>query len=213
MRVRIRPALLCLCTAVTHVATVAANVEKTIFLGPSPVAPPNDSPHLLPLLPLRLPALTPAAPRLPTQLAVRFPQHPAPRGLESWYLLRDLAPGQRYEARLCWPATVCPLPSHSPRPANMAQQPTDFWLDTYSLAHVLDSPALLSSLVHFGTHGQHASPRPAQPLQPGTAQAILLLRIQAAASYYSTNRTLMESPELVRVDIGAFPRLPYKVGV
>ncbi|KAH8701186.1 hypothetical protein GQ44DRAFT_632396, partial [Phaeosphaeriaceae sp. PMI808] len=45
---------------------------------------------------------------------------------------------------------------------------------------------------------------------PPIAQSVVLLRIQAAASYYSTNRTLMEIPELVDVDItpsGVSPRL------
>ena len=33
------------------------------------------------------------------------------------------------------------------------------------------------------------------------AQSVLFLRIQAAASYYTTNRALMERPEPVDVDI------------
>ena len=36
---------------------------------------------------------------------------------------------------------------------------------------------------------------------PSDPESILLLRIQAAASYYSSNRTLMEHPPLVDVDI------------
>jgi hypothetical protein len=36
---------------------------------------------------------------------------------------------------------------------------------------------------------------------PPTLQSVLFLRVQAAASYYSANRTLMEHPEPVDVDI------------
>jgi hypothetical protein len=39
---------------------------------------------------------------------------------------------------------------------------------------------------------------------PSAAQSVLFLRIQAAASYYTTNRTLMEQPERVDVDISMF---------
>ena len=90
--------------AVTHVWMVNANVEKTIFLGPAAVQIPNDHPTLEDL---RLDVLEPIhAPILETLLAVQFPTKPAPRGLESWYLLRGLEEGRRYEVRICWPATV-----------------------------------------------------------------------------------------------------------
>lgn len=97
---RVRAGLLCI---VTQVWTVNANVEKTIFVAPSPVALPDDSPSLDAL---RLPVLSPAHTVLPTQLAVHFPSASLPRGLESWYLLRALDEGRRYEVRICWPATV-----------------------------------------------------------------------------------------------------------
>lgn len=94
-------ALLCI---VTHAWTVNANVEKTIFVAPSPVALPNVRPGLDDL---RLDILDAAhAPILATKLAVQFPTEPAPRGLESWYILRNLQEGRRYEVRICWPATV-----------------------------------------------------------------------------------------------------------
>jgi len=98
------PLVLCLLCTVTQLWTVKANVEKTIFLGPSPVALPNAHPGLDDL---RLDVLDPARSLiLATQLAVQFPTAPAPRGLESWYLLRGLEDGRRYEVRICWPATV-----------------------------------------------------------------------------------------------------------
>lgn len=89
---------------VTQVWTVNANVEKTIFLGPSPIVLPDVRPSLDDL---RLHTLTHAQTILPTQLPVQFPSEAAPRGLESWYLLQHLEIGRRYEVRICWPATVC----------------------------------------------------------------------------------------------------------
>lgn len=88
---------------VTQARTVTANVEKTIFFGPSPIVLPNVRPSLGEL---RLPVLTPSQTILPTRLAVQFPTEAAPRGLESWYLLQHLEEGRRYEVRICWPATV-----------------------------------------------------------------------------------------------------------
>ncbi|KAH7073804.1 hypothetical protein BKA63DRAFT_534183 [Paraphoma chrysanthemicola] len=179
---RVLAGLLCI---VTQVWTVNANVEKTIFLGPSPVVLPNVRPSLDDL---RLHVLSPLHTVLPTKLPVRFPSKSEPRGLESWYLLQGLEEGRRYEVRVCWPAT----------------QPTDFWLDTYWISDVFDTPELISSLAKYseqiqetdveflGAHDTASAP---------AAQSILFLRIQAAASYYSANRTLMEHPELVDVDI------------
>ncbi|KAF2243215.1 hypothetical protein BU26DRAFT_534209 [Trematosphaeria pertusa] len=176
-------ALLCI---VTHAWTVNANVEKTIFVAPSPVALPNVRPGLDDL---RLDILDAAhAPILATKLAVQFPTEPAPRGLESWYILRNLQEGRRYEVRICWPAT----------------QPTDFWLDTYPLTHVLDTPNLLSSLAEYSEFRQALELEPPESSEDEVtpeSQYILFLRIQAAASYYSTNRTLMDYPPLVDADI------------
>ena len=96
------PAALLLCL-VTQVWTVNANVEKTIFLGPRP----ETAFHVRPGLDdLRLHDLSPLNSILPTQVPVQFPSVLAPRGRESWYLLRGLDSGQRYEVRICWPATV-----------------------------------------------------------------------------------------------------------
>jgi hypothetical protein len=98
---RVLAGLLCI---VTQVWTVKANVEKTIFLGPSPVVLSDVRPGLE-NLPLH--ALSHTQTILPTQLAVQFPSKTAAHGLESWYLLQ-LEEGRRYEVRICWPATVSP---------------------------------------------------------------------------------------------------------
>jgi hypothetical protein len=88
---------------VSQAWTVNANVEKTIFLGPSAVTLPDVPPSLDDL---HLHSLSSLEPILATQLAVHFPSHSKPHGLESWYLLTGLEEGRRYELRICWPATV-----------------------------------------------------------------------------------------------------------
>jgi hypothetical protein len=97
---RVLAGLLCI---VTQVWTVKANVEKTIFLAPSPVVLPDVRPSLEDL---HLHALSHTQTILPTQLPVQFPSKAAPHGLESWHLLQHLEAGRRYEVRICWPATV-----------------------------------------------------------------------------------------------------------
>ena len=96
-------ALLC-CTAVClHVWTVKANVEKTVFIGPSPATLPDVHG-----IGSGVDVLDPAhSTLLATRLPVHFPTAAAPRGLDSWYLLQGLEEGRRYEVRICWPATVC----------------------------------------------------------------------------------------------------------
>jgi hypothetical protein len=100
LNMRVIAALLCI---VCKAGTVVANVEKTIFLGPSAVSLPDVRPSLEDL---QLHALSSQAPILPTQLSVIFPSTSLPHGLESWYLLSGLEEGARYEVRICWPATV-----------------------------------------------------------------------------------------------------------
>lgn len=86
------------------VAEAVANTEKVIFTAPSAITIPNIRPGLDDL---NLDTLSPAGLRtLETSLAVQFPSDTAPRGVQSWYLLKDLEPGRRYEVRVCWPATV-----------------------------------------------------------------------------------------------------------
>jgi hypothetical protein len=202
---RVLAGLLCV---VTQVWTVNANVEKTIFLGPSPVTLSHVRPSLDDL---RLPVLSPPNAVLPTRLPVQFPTEAVPRGLESWYLLRGLDEGRRYEVRICWPATVSrsfllylTLSFH---PAcsrtDPVQQPTDFWLDTYPITRVFDTPDLISSLAQYSEKLQDhiLQELDSRGAASEGAESVLFLRIQAAASYYSTNRTLMEHPLPVDVDI------------
>ena len=97
---RVVAALLCI---VSQAWTVFANVEKTIFLGPSAVTLSDVRSRVDDL---HLHVLSSRDPILPTQLSVSFPSTSQPHGLESWYLLGGLKEGARYEVRICWPATV-----------------------------------------------------------------------------------------------------------
>jgi hypothetical protein len=207
--------LLCV---LASILTVYANVEKTIFLGPSAIALPNARPSLDDL---DVDTLEPAElPILATQLSVKFPTESTPRGLESWYLLRGLEEGRRYEVRICWPAFVSLKQSHylcfflSLHGIGVhlsgfvcllteAQQPTDFWLDTFPVTHVFDTPELISSLAGYSDRARTSPPQKPSYTADGsaTAQSLLFLRVQAAASYYSTNKTLMAYPSPVDVDI------------
>ncbi|KAF3050648.1 hypothetical protein E8E11_006257 [Didymella keratinophila] len=176
---RVIAALLCI---VSQAWRVNANVEKTIFLGPGAVTLPDIRPSLDDL---HLQSLSSLNPILPTQLAVQFPSKAEPHGLASWYLLSDLEEGRRYEVRICWPAT----------------SPTDFWLDTYTITQVFDSPKLISSLAAYSEQLSLYGPFASVGKPNGGEQSLLFLRVQAAASYYSTNRTLMDYPPPVDVDI------------
>jgi hypothetical protein len=85
----------------------AANVEKTIFVAPLPWTVPAEDAAIDDL---GLDRLSPADFMLRTNLNASFPTEEEPYGTESWFYLEDLTPGQRYEVRICWMATVI-LPS------------------------------------------------------------------------------------------------------
>lgn len=84
----------------------AANVEKTIFVAPLPWTVPAENAAIDDL---GLDRLSPADFMLRTHLNASFPTDDQPYGTESWFYLEDLTPGQRYEVRICWMATVSPL--------------------------------------------------------------------------------------------------------
>lgn len=85
-------------------ASARANTEKVIFTAPESIIFGDARPSLLDL---RLESLTPTKFTLRAALPVAFPTDKKPRGVQSWYLLQTLTQGQRYEVRVCWPATVC----------------------------------------------------------------------------------------------------------
>ncbi|KAL4821539.1 hypothetical protein BDW67DRAFT_150984 [Aspergillus spinulosporus] len=158
-----------------------ANVEKTIFIAPS--ARSTD----LNLDELGLERLTPASGMLRTRLNASFPTNAETHGTDSWYSLGNLSPGQRYEVRICWLAT----------------QPTAFTLSTYTIPEVLGDRALFDALNSYSaavTPNRHGSVSAVADtvLEP---DSVLLLRISAAADYFSLDQELMENVPPVLADI------------
>jgi len=96
------------------VELAAANVEKTIFVAPPETLLPSTGPSLsnLCLQSLYPPTAHANSNSLHALLPVVFPsklKSPQPkgfRGAQSWFILTNLTVGQRYEARVCWSATV-----------------------------------------------------------------------------------------------------------
>ncbi|KAL3454713.1 hypothetical protein BJX65DRAFT_6553 [Aspergillus insuetus] len=170
----------------------AANVEKTIFLGPTPLAIPALHPALDDL---DLDRLSPENGILRTNLNASFPTTDK-TGTESWYFLENLNPGQRYEVRICWLAT----------------QPTDFTLRTYTLPQVLEDRSLLSSISAYSSARLSAVPQSQSqkiltrsqrgtPQDAATSDSVLFLQIVAAADYFSLEQALMENVPSVLADI------------
>lgn len=174
----------------------AANVEKTIFVAPAAVEVPQDAA----IDNLLLERLHPSRLTLRTFLNASFPTEDKPHGEDTWALLEGLSPNQRYELRLCWLAT----------------QPTTFSLDTYSLTEAFGTAELITSLTTY-SYVRHAQSSQADmhALQAnrfssagGADQSgMLFLRIQAAADYFSLNKTLMDSVPPVHVDLVLDPYL------
>ncbi|KAF2168134.1 hypothetical protein M409DRAFT_53447 [Zasmidium cellare ATCC 36951] len=176
-------------TALLFATAALANTEKTIFIAPSAITLPDAEPQLDAL---NLDTLTYSHSKLRRSLNVAFPSEEAARGLDSWYLLRGLNEGQRYEVRICWAAI----------------QPTEFWLNVYNISHVFDSPYLIQSLAGFAELQVSQPPAEDNALKPEySTGTILFLHVQAAADYFTTNKTLMQHPEPVDVDIILDPYL------
>ncbi|RDW70774.1 uncharacterized protein DSM5745_08285 [Aspergillus mulundensis] len=154
---------------------VSANVEKTIFIAPSAVSPDPA------LGDLGLERLTPANGMLRTRLNASFLTEVGIRGTDSWYLLENLNPGQRYEVRICWLAT----------------QPTAFTLSTYTVPELLEDRALLDSISSYSS----AAAIPGRQGGNSDADSVLFLRISAAADYFSLDQDLMENVPPVLADI------------
>jgi hypothetical protein len=79
-----------------------ANVEKVVFRGPLTSTSQNYEPGAL-----HLARLTPSAPHIRHQfLSITSPKPDSWELSETWIALAGLQPGQRYEVRVCWSATV-----------------------------------------------------------------------------------------------------------
>lgn len=179
----------------TLIQIVVANVEKTIFVAPDHLTVPKDSS----IDKLLLTSLNPDRLKFRTHLNASFPTDEKPHGEDTWALLEGLTPGQRYELRVCWLAT----------------QPTAFWIYTHSLNSVFESANLITSLSIYSYARQaQLSSNDIENLQKerfvsteGKDTSMLFLQIQAAADYFSLNRTLMEQVPPVHVDLILDPYL------
>lgn len=181
---RLLPLLVLICTTF-------ANVEKVIFVAPEAQALPSDAS----IDNLLLQSLTSRRPAIRTFLNASFPTDEAKKGSETWLLLEDLDPGQRYEVRVCWLAT----------------QPTSFWLYEHSLDPVFGDSELLSSLTAYSNARRASlSKHDLQIAQSASAQrgpsssaatTFLFLQIFAAADYFTLNKTMMDHVPPVHVDL------------
>lgn len=185
-----------------------ANTEKAIFLAPEEINVPLTHPTITDL---NLPTLTPNSSTLRTKLSASFPSPSSPLGTSTWLILDNLTPSQRYEVRICWAAIVKPPPSpllFITLLLTQSQQPTSFTLTPYPLDIVLDTPELITSLNSYSLiRFQHSTPavkaRIANPAkQKGErTTSLLLLHIQSAADYFTSNVTLMTQVPPVEADI------------
>jgi len=174
-----------------------ANVEKIVFIAPSPNPVPLESPAFDDLGLERLSSLSPV---IRTFLNASFPTRDAPQGTQSWFFLQGLNPGQRYEVRVCWLAT-----------------PTSFSLNTFTLSETISDSALMSSLGKFSS-AHRALYRPINQVETTNkrshhlsmttaTESVLFLRIFAAADYFTLNTEMMKTVPQVTVDMILDPYL------
>ncbi|KAK4678422.1 hypothetical protein QC764_307504 [Podospora pseudoanserina] len=178
-----KPFTLLLTTFSLFVSPISANTEKTIFIAPPAVDLPISDQTITTIL-TSLNRLTPLPTNqstLRTLIPVSFPTTSHPTGTESWYLLHDLTPAQRYEVRICWAAT----------------QPTSFDLQTFPITEIPSLPSLTSYLNPLSP----SSSPPKDLNNPPTRSSLLLLRLLAKADFYTTNQTLMSNPPPVAADL------------
>lgn len=176
--------LACVSSALLVVA-VTANTEKVIFRAPS-------YQKSLQLTDSKLLAseyhLSPSQLKVRRSLQVLPTFHESLYGTEHWYLLRNLTEGQRYEVRICWSAS----------------QPTDFRLEVFDHVDTFQGP-------NPGLDAAKLQPYRYDPSQPSVVvdrgESVLALRIEAKASFVTNNRTLMQHPPPVNVDIILDPYL------
>ncbi|KAF3359450.1 hypothetical protein HYQ45_016933 [Verticillium longisporum] len=189
--------------ALLMAAVCEGNTEKSIFLAPATVNIPAHQPTLEVL---GLDVLTPTRTSIRSHLNASFPNAGSAVGLATWFLLDDLRPSQRYELRVCWAAT----------------QPTNFILDVYPLEEVWETPDLITSLASYVE--SRASLGTTQPMDASSTAtggkahgrgrttsdseaSAMLLRVLAAADYYSHDAAVMTHVDPVLVDITLDPYL------
>ena len=90
--------------------------------------------------------------------------------------------------------------------ANQPKQPTKFWLDVHQITEVFETPLLVSSLAAYSERRQDLGLEDAEYTEADSStpsKSVLFLQIHSAADFFSSNRTLMEFPPAVDVDISA----------
>lgn len=80
------------------------------------------------------------------------------------------------------------------------QQPTEFWLDVYTLSEVFDTPKLIQNLAAFSEESTRKRPEPSRSIARGN-ESVLFLHVRAAADFFTTDKKLMSSPPSVDVDL------------
>ncbi|KAK6436273.1 hypothetical protein LTR95_007533 [Oleoguttula sp. CCFEE 5521] len=172
----------CVALVFAWAVTALANTEKVIFLAPPSIGLSDDS---LSLAALQLSTITPEKFTLGTDIKVDFPTQDSPNGLDHWYLLRTLNAGQRYELRVCWAAV----------------QPTAFQIDTYEITEVFDTPDLIQKLALYAEQPDRRTNDTTIASTPDGKESLLFLRMQAAADFFTTNKTRMLDPPPVDIDL------------
>lgn len=202
-------------TIASLIAVTNANADKVIFTGPEVATIPLAKPSLSDLY---LDVLSPDNWSLRTNLTRKFPQkwHDSSTGHASWFILDHLTASQRYELRVCWSSSVrLPIQLTLCKYSLTARvkEPTSFALDVFELDEVFQTPDLLVSLAEFSqsrqpTEGVDGQPSRRRSAESGERQAsLLLLRILAAADYFTDKKALMQIPPPVLADIHLDPYL------
>ncbi|CCX07103.1 hypothetical protein FPQ18DRAFT_353196 [Pyronema domesticum] len=157
---------------------VKANTEKEIFLAPRWQEDQGVGDHLPQLMPSEhCRNCRSARLRLETDFTNDH-EFFEDLGKQHWIRIDGLKEGQRYEVRVCWAAT----------------QPTDFKLDLFEPEEVLHDEDWLLAQV-----GKYPSISQAEVVK--REGSTLFLRVFAKTAYFSANKTRMENPEPVDVDI------------
>lgn len=95
-----------LITYASLIPSALANTEKAIFVAPGAEEVPQHTARRSAWYLAALPRLTHREFTARVELDRGFPNGTSPFGPETWFLLEDLKPGKRYEARISWAATV-----------------------------------------------------------------------------------------------------------
>lgn len=99
--------------------------------------------------------------------------------------------------------------------AKSKQEPTEFWLYTWTMQEVFNTPELITSLADYSerlispndsSEVQHQT----QP-QSGRNSSLLFLQVYAAADYFTLNQTLMVFPPPVLVDLSKWWRFEVRL--